>query len=82
MTSILFLYYEVEVFVSGGDIICKIQEYLHRFWTIFEHEFNFGGGSGHSGGIISISSLLSRTEAKSKGQTNVDLINYVELLNL
>jgi hypothetical protein len=27
-------------------------EYLHSFWTEFEHEFALGGGSGHSGGIF------------------------------
>jgi hypothetical protein len=32
----------------------NIQEYIHRFWTKFEHEFDFGGDSGHSGGIFVI----------------------------
>jgi hypothetical protein len=29
---------------KGGDIVDSIQEYLHRFWTKFEHDFDFGGG--------------------------------------
>jgi hypothetical protein len=45
----------VEVFVSGVDIICRIQEYLHHFWTKFEHKFGIGGGSGGSGDIFAIS---------------------------
>lgn len=27
----------------------SIMKYIHLFWTEFEHEFAFGGGSGDSG---------------------------------
>jgi hypothetical protein len=48
----------VEVLLKGGDIIYSIQEYLHHFWTKFEHELTLGGGSGDSGGIFLIPSAV------------------------
>jgi hypothetical protein len=36
----------------GGDILYSTQEYLHQFWTNFEHNIAHGGGSGDSGGIF------------------------------
>jgi hypothetical protein len=35
----------VEVSAFAGDTICNIQEYLHRFSVIFEHEIWYGGDS-------------------------------------
>ena len=48
----------------GGGIVQDIEEYLHRFSTNFEHEFSFGGGSGDSGGILSI--LIALLVQKNK----------------
>ena len=37
--------------LKGGGIMYSIQEYLHRFWTKFEHEFAHSGDGGDGGGI-------------------------------
>ena len=44
----------VEDYVPNGGITFSLQEYLHQFSISFEHEKGYGGGSGDSGGIISI----------------------------
>ena len=36
----------MEVLVSDGGFASDIEEYLHRFYTDFEHELRSGGGSG------------------------------------
>ena len=40
------IYDRIEIFVHGGGIRYRIQEYIHRFYTHFEHEMGCGGGSG------------------------------------
>ena len=44
----------MEVSTSDGGFAKNIKEYLHRFYTNFEHEIGSGGDSGDSGGIFAI----------------------------
>jgi hypothetical protein len=45
----------VEVFVSGGGITFRLQEYLHQFSITFEHKRGCGGDGGGSGDIFLLS---------------------------
>ena len=45
---------EVEVSAYSGGSICFKQEYLHQFYANFEHKIQYSGGSGDSGGFLSI----------------------------
>lgn len=42
----------------GGGLANGIKEYLHQFSISFEHKITVGGGSGGSGGFLSI--LIAR----------------------
>jgi hypothetical protein len=45
----------VEVFVSGGGITFRLQEYLHQFSITFEHKRGCGGDGGDGGDIFLLS---------------------------
>jgi hypothetical protein len=50
-----FLIILVEVFVSGGGITFRLQEYLHQFSITFEHKRGCGGDGGDGGDIFLLS---------------------------